>query len=362
MHSNHEIHIPEDRQIRELTSGVDALYLSGQAALPPALIAVLEHHRLEAEEADSPVPFNVAGDQWWIEPRSLGRYRYRLVHPHGRIGITPSKSLPAFTVQPNAEFLHGVGPPAVLKYFQQAGEWLTAGPVEWKLSRIDLFCDVQGWNLSGDDRSRFGCRADRRTLHEADGTFTGFEFGSRSTKTLSCRIYDKTLQVSKKGLDWWPKIWGSKFDRTRQVLRIEFEIGRQGLKEFGIDRPEDGLRLVHELWASATSKWLTYRDPTSDETRSRWPIAAEWVDIQNASLRGDAVGIDRIRKARQKGELRLLVPAFVGYAARIAALSGADDLYSALGASRHLILADQQRRGILFEERIADKVAEEARR
>jgi hypothetical protein len=42
----------------------------------------------------------------------MGKRRYRLIHKDGLVGITPSDGLPAFRIQPVAEFhnLHGAGP------------------------------------------------------------------------------------------------------------------------------------------------------------------------------------------------------------------------------------------------------------
>lgn len=348
--------------LTELASGVDALYLSGRADLSPALLAVLEERRQAAEAAEDPVAFEVAGVEWWVEPRSFGRYRYRLTHPHGLVGITTSDNLPTFRVQPRAEFLHGVGPQAVLAWFDGFGEYLAGGPVYWTLSRLDLFCDVQGWQLEGDDRHRFVCRAKRRDLHEEGEAFTGFEFGRRTTKTVCARLYDKTLQVHTKGLDWWPSIWGNRYDPSKPVLRVEVEVGRQGLVEYGINSPTDGLERAAGVWASVTSDWLTYRTATADDTRSRWPVAPEWADVQRATLRGQAVGFDRVRALRRKGQLRKLMPTLVGYAAGVGALLGTEDLHSTMAAVGHLITEDEVRRGVMFPDRIAARAAEESRR
>lgn len=347
-------------RVAELASGVDALYLSGRAELSSALFEVLAERKAAAQETDTAVPLVLAGEEFGVEPRAFGRYRYRLVHPHGLVGVTESERLPALRVQPRAEFLHAVGPTAALRFFEGIGEYLAGGPVAWVLSRLDLFCDVQGWHLIGDDRHRFVCRAEARVTHEHGEEFTGFEFGRRSTKTVCARIYDKTVQVEQKGLDWWPTIWGDRFDKDRPVLRVEFEVGRQGLKEYGIDTPAEGLEAVGRLWASVSSDWLTYRSPTADQTRSRWPIAPEWSAIQAATLRSNAIGIDRLRAARRNGELRRILPALVGYLASAGAILDHDDLPSTLGAVRHLVSVDERRRGVGFADRIADRKAERA--
>lgn len=349
-------------RVRELCSGVDALYLSGRCVLPSGLVELLEASRAEAVEADEAVPFPLLGDAWELEPRSFGKYRFRLRHEFGLVGVTLSEHLPTLRVQVRAELLHGVGPTDALAYFTTLGEYVASGPVDWSLSRLDLFCDVQGWTLTGDDRDRFVCRAGRRDLHEESMAMTGLEFGQRSTKTVCARIYDKTLQVQRKGLDWWPRKWGDRFDPDRQVLRVEFEFGRQGLVEYGVRTPADGLSRAPDLWAAVSSDWLTYRTPTGDGTRARWPIADEWASVQRATLRGDAIGLGRIRADRARGQLRLIVPSLVGYTARAAALTGAYDIPTALGSLRGIIEHDEQRRGVLFEQRIRIKDTEERRR
>lgn len=347
-------------QVIELASGVDALYLSGRAELSPSLFEVLAERKAAAQEADAPVPLELAGEEFGVEQGSFGRYRYRLVHQHGLVGVTESERLPSLRIQPRAEFLHAVGPREVLRFFEGIGECLAGGPVIWGLSRLDLFCDVQGWSLVGDDRHRFVCRGQSRVTREENGDFTGFEFGQRSSGTICARIYDKTLQVKKEGLDWWPKVWGERFDAERQVLRVEFEIGRKGLGEYLVDTPAEGLDAAPRLWASVSSDWLSYRVPNADGTKSRWPVAPEWAGVQSASLRSDAVGLDRVRAGKRQGELRKILPQLVGYLASTGAIVGTPDLASTLGAVRQLVSDDEIRRSVRFPDRIADRVTARA--
>ena len=251
--------------VKELTSGVDALYLSGRAQLSASLFEVLEERRLAAEAADEPVPLNVAGVEFFVHPRAFGKYRYRLTHERGMVGVTTSENLPALRVQPRAEFLHGAGPLGVLEFFGDVGEYLAGGPVYWSLSRLDLFCDVQGWDLHGDERHRFMCRAQRRDLHEHGAEFGGFEFGRRTSQTVCARIYDKTRQIESKGLDYWPVIWGERYDRAKPVLRIEAEIGRQGLVEYGVDSPTEGSTVRRRSGATSPRSG----SPTGPRQRTR---------------------------------------------------------------------------------------------
>lgn len=254
-----------------------------------------------------------------MAPHSFGKHRYCLTHPYGRIGITPSLNLPAFRIQPRAEFLHGVGPRAAVQGFRDLIEE-ECGFVKLQVSRIDLFADFQGWDLTGDQRGSFVCRATDVGLFEANGALTGLQFGKRSSGTVDARIYNKTIEILSSGSEYWKEIWGDSYDPSRDVFRVEFEVLRGALREFMLDDPDDVLDATGALWAYLTT-WLSYRTPTGDHTRSRWPVAPEWEDVRHSRVSGGELGIERTYRGKQRGELGKMMPALVGNLARFGALS-----------------------------------------
>jgi hypothetical protein len=217
---------------------------------------------------------------------------------------------------------------------------------------MDLFCDVQGWRLDGDERDRFKCRATHRVLDEEGGAFGSVRFGQRSTGTVLARIYDKTAEVRAKGHDYWFDVWGSKWDNDSTVLRVEFEIGRQGLADFLVDTPEEALAQAPAMWGALTEKWLTFRERSTDTTDARWLVAEEWEAVQAATIRGSAIGLERARRRQERGNIRVLLPAFVGYLASVSERCGATTLDEALGVARSLVREDEDRRDIIFEHRL----------
>ena len=309
--------------LNEVASGVDAIYFTGRAPLSDALLARLETSRADAQALDGSPPFQFGALEMLMAPHAWGKHRYCLTHPYGRIGITPSLSVPTFRVQPKAEFLHGVGVRAAVQGFRDLLED-ECGLVKLQVSRIDLFADFQSWSLSGEDRRRFVCRASDLGTFEEDGTLSGLQFGKRSSGTVDARLYNKTNEMLKSGAQYWREMWNDTYDPNRDVLRIEFEVLRGALREFGLDDPDEVLDATGALWAYLTT-WLSYRVPTDDHTRSRWPVAPEWEDVQRARIRDDAIGIERTYGGKQRGELAKMMPAFVGYVARFGALS---DCYS----------------------------------
>lgn len=340
--------------VRELASGVDALYLSGQGDLPGDLEARLALGKEAAQEAGDAVPFAFGGYDWLLQPSSLGKYRYRLEHPLMALGITPSERLPSFRVQFRAEALHSIGPRDVVGWIDSAfrNEEI---PVSWTVSRIDLHADVQGWKLTGNDRHRFVCRADALATYEESGEFSGFTFGKRASKSVNGRIYDKTREVAGNGHDWWFDIWGDKYQEGSPVLRVEFELHRACLREMELGNPADVLDAVDRLWAYATNDWLSYRRRSAHQVPSRWPLAAEWRRVQLCSLAGDALPMARIVAGRTSGELRKLLPGLNGYVASLASWIGANTIEEVSAQLPYYLAAYEQQSRREFTDRVAEK-------
>ena len=347
--------VADSEKLVELASGIDALYLSGRCELATDLVRSLEAGRESAAGTEG-VPFSLGGEEFRLAGYAFGKHRYRLEHVNGLLGLTVSRALPTVRVQPRAELLHSVGPVAALAWFDRVIRW-ECDDVYWSVSRVDLFSDWQGWTLTPDDRGRFVCRATRRDTHEDGERLTGFEFGRRKGKTVCARIYDKTLQVEQKGLDWWPQVWGSGFDPERQVVRVEFELGRVALRDFDLDAPADVLDAAGSLWASLSTDWLTHRDRGADRTRSRWAISEEWRSIQHPTMRSDAIGLDRMAAGRRRGSLRKLMPGLNGYLASFAAHVGTDDIADTLAVLPPHLRDYQVLSRRSFSERVAEKRA-----
>lgn len=337
----------------ELASGIDALYCSGRVKVPGEFLKVLDRAREEAEITHRDVPIPVGDATFRVQERGLGKYRYNLVHPHGVVGVSPSEKLPALRIQPRAEFIHGVGAQEAVDWFRKELE-AECWAIQLTTSRLDLHADWQGWELAGDDRQHFVCRSEDRVMHEHGDLLTGFQFGQRRTKTISGRIYDKTREIQKSGAAYWEDIWGEQYDHDQRVLRVEFEFGRQGLAEFGISSPEDAIDAAGALWSYATSEWLTLRMPTSDCTKSRWPVASEWNRIRWATVAGSGCGLERVYEGRRRGEFKMLVPVLVGYLVHYAAVFGIDTVEETCGVLVDVVRTSCVSRGLSFEKRVAE--------
>ena len=341
-------------ELVELASGVDAFYLSGAGSLPPALVEDLTVAREEARETRTDAVLALGAEDFRVGGGGLQRYGFRLDHPHGVIALTTSASLPAVRIQPRAAFLHAVGVREGLAWFTELVE-AAAGPLVWKASHVDLFMDSHGWDLRADERDRFVCRAGQRVTYEDEESLTGLRFGSSKSGAVMARIYDKTEESRSKGTDWWPSKWGELYRPGERVLRVEFQVGRDLMRQISVSSPEEVLERLPSLWGYLTDEWLTYRDPTNDSTRSRWPVAAEWTEVQKATLRGDALGLERVYAGEVTGSMRRMLPALRGYLSSAGALLGAQSLEETLHRVGRVIAVDEERSGVPFASRISAK-------
>jgi hypothetical protein len=340
-----------------LASGIDALYLSGHGYLSKDLTDHLDEVRRHADQEHKRIPFILGELIFALEPHGWGKYRYCLEHANGRIGFTTSERLPTVRIQPRAEFLHSSGPEGAVRFFRELLSPVVDG-LALSVSRLDVFCDIEGMELSSDDRQRFVCRADGSTTYEVGGVVTGFTFGSRRTQRISARLYDKTAEITAKGGDWWELVWGERHRPGATVWRIEFEIGRGALRELDLSRPADVLAAAPSLWQYCTTEWLTLRRPCSDSNRSRWPIDPRWTLASSAALIQPTTKLLWIRRRKRASSLRRLLPGLLGYLVAFAVLAGTVDLSGTLDALRVSVADDEVIRRMTFAERVRRRRAE----
>lgn len=339
----------------ELAAGVDAFYFSGRRDDPPELLC-LELAGLQATAAAErlPQPFEVSGETFYVQSHGWRQYTFLLKHPFGRIGVTASPQFPAFRVQPETVALHGLGAAETVGWFERIVSEL-GGEVEFTVSRLDLYSDVQGWVPTAEVEHVMVCRSRDSQHYLTDGRVSSLSFGRRKTGGVLLRLYDKTCQVRDEGLDYWYGIWGDRFDPSRPVWRVEFEFGRKALRSFGVNANADVFERVSGLWASASSELFRVCEPTADQTRSRWPTAAEWAAVQRSALRADAVPLERLQELKRAGSLRRLQGPVTGMLSSFGALTDSRSLDDVLDALPDYLGEYEDWTGRAFMERIEEK-------
>lgn len=229
------------------------------------------------------------------------------------------------------------------------------GQADWSVARVDLFADWQGWSFSHAMTPSFVGRAKDRVTYQSGDVCTGFGFGSRASNTFFGRLYDKTAEIEGNGHDWWRDVWGPRFNPAELVHRTEFEIGRDGLRSFGLRSPGEVLAGVGDLWKYCTEDWLTYRTPTADQTRHRWPIAPEWLSVQSCTLLHQLVGLERLKERGRSGALRLLMPTLNGTLTSFGSFMATETIEDTLAELPAYLREYEALTNVSFEARVAQK-------
>lgn len=133
---------------------------------------------------------------------------------------------------------------------------------------------------------------------------TGFDFGRRGG-SVYVRIYDKTIEIRRRGLSWLPDLWGMR-RADEPVWRIEFELRRPVLVEHGLRAVDEVLDGQQDLWRYVSRDWLTFRTPTPDCRVRRWPVDPIWEQVRAIRLQPTELGVVRSRIA-DASEERLLI-------------------------------------------------------
>jgi hypothetical protein len=113
---------------------------------------------------------------------------------------------------------------------------------------------------------------------------------------IQLRIYNKGLEV-KKGVTklWFLDLW--KRETSEDIWRIEFQVRRPALKQFGINSLADLKAKKAGLWDYLTSKWFTLRIPDNQKSE-RKNLHPFWCAVQGCFKQNDTgSGINRIYRS-----------------------------------------------------------------
>jgi hypothetical protein len=210
-------------------------------------------------------------------------------------------------------------------------------------SRADVATDYQGHIPQRADLQHVVKRA-AHTEHTADGDgetatdwdranrLTGFHAG-RSTN-IRASGYDKTREIKVTGKAWFTSLWARSagYRADLPVWRMEYQFGRDFLRDRGIETVADLIAALPGLWDYGM-RWYSFRDGGGpDSNRSRWPVAAWWLALTPWRTE-DAGELPKLAVVRPR--YHRLVSGFVGYLTSLMAITGLDSPDGALEAAIH---------------------------
>ncbi|MCX5818775.1 MAG: plasmid replication initiation factor [Deltaproteobacteria bacterium] len=160
-----------------------------------------------------------------------------------------------------------------------------------KVSRVDLCADflVPGGLSYEFLRSHKVTHSDSKKLWLGEDDDVQTYYVGDEKSPIQLRIYNKGLEARQKGglKLWFLDLWGR--ESTDDIWRIEFQIRRTALKQFGINSLEDLKVKQAGVWEYLTTKWFSLRFPDNEKTERR-TIHPFWCAVQECFKRNAVDG------------------------------------------------------------------------
>lgn len=291
-----------------LHSGIDSLYLSFPGSLDPKYDQKLREAKEASKSADhverAKANLQLGEHQFQVQSTGQGKYPFVLADNWYRIQVSSSsaKRMPLVYSQISSELLTRSGPHAAHRDLAVM-VWAFNSDSEAEeatVSRLDLCVDfVTDENLELIKDRDWISRAKGINRHTDSRQFTGFVVGQGGG--LSCRLYDKSLEIEQKSKKtFFYEIWAKgNWDGRLPVWRLEFQFRRDVLRQLGVNHFWDIDDSLNSLWQYATGKWLRLALSSSDKNQSRWATHPLWLELQKAIFnKNEVMPLDRVKKER----------------------------------------------------------------
>jgi hypothetical protein len=222
-----------------------------------------------------------------------------------------------------------------------------------QVSYVDLCADLMGYDFSlSNYEQHFITRGRKQSVVygtdavNLDNRSVSYLRFSSSASPISCRIYNKTLEITQKSQKtWFYDLWrkgvsgpfGGSWDGSSDVWRIEFHLKREFLHNLTgpIEGAYDLLDQFQPLWMYAAGQgesedglfdgWLRYVVPSDDSNRTRWPLHPAWVVVQSAFTQSVEAGLGPVVRERiREKNIERGVAAMIGYSSTLAAWLGGE--------------------------------------
>jgi len=292
------------------------------------------------------VPVSFFGKDFALSARGSKGWEYVL--NNNDMSILVAKEAKGGTVYPEvyttfrAEYLWRVGSDGA---FREVSNWLDsflvqaydkvsradlAVDLDMPLPRIDVFNDIISASRNKvvySEVAEFG--TDRRV--------TNYRFGSGD---LLGRFYDKSFEVVKLGKEFIYPVWrGNGWDGASDVSRLEFQVRREKLKEFGADTFFELRKNSADMWRYFTTHSLRVCESGAASDKGHWKVKPYWQDLADAvDLFGVTSGVLPFKQYKGDAD-RLLQQALgcnISAFARLSAAYGEDKAVSMMRDKGHL--------------------------
>ncbi len=365
-------YLPPSVGTQILRYGVDSLYLSYRGALSEAVDTQLETLKqlARSEQADEQARAFLPLGNHSFEVQGRGRGKFAYVLRDGWFDLQcsrrTSEQLPLASCQIASELLTLSGLVAAARALDQVVVRLGRIDGIATVSRVDLCVDfTTDADLDGIPDGAWVTRAHRFQRYRDQGIFSGFSFGLGGD--LSCRLYNKTLELKKSGKAYLFPLWrAAGWDGQATVWRLEFQFRRAVLRTCCVSSVFGLAAHLAGLWRYGVVDWLQLKAPHGDGNKTRWPLHPMWRALQAVTWGQTPVrSVTRIDKSRVPGDQFLFVNG-LGAVTSFMAREGIDDFETGLTlfgkSARAYHLQHSQRTGRTLNGYTREKIALKRRR
>ncbi|WP_319409502.1 hypothetical protein [uncultured Desulfosarcina sp.] len=286
-----------DDDITILASNFDKLDLAVYAQhFDDTFLKQLEELKAKAIANKGPLPIELkplkSVDVWkgFLQPHGANGYAFLIFGNEYNLKIgnwVEAIDRPSVYVEIRSETLWHLGPAAAIDRIIDILKGQGKGAIVEKIvpSRVDLCVDAL-FPLSVWDRSLLDYKVTHRPTKTAlyldkSGEIEGVSIGRGK---LSCRLYNKPLEIKTQSKKFWMfDVWGIAADdvpKHMRIIRTEFQLRREVLKQLAIDTADDLIDYQGSLWGHCTKEWLRFRDQPGKHSKVRKTFGW-WKTLQN---------------------------------------------------------------------------------
>ena len=211
-------------------------------------------------------------------------YRYHLQFPEYHFYFSKRNritSSPNGYVSLNAEAIWKLGVDSLIEQIKMDVACLGGSIVLIVPSRCDLCADFKlPFALKQEDIELLKIsRSNDQTWHTPGGCLETAYIGAPGAPLL-LRIYDKGKEIIVKRKEWFTELWQE--EDLKDIWRIEFQLRRPVLKQFGIDSMDDLINKIPGIWKYLTNEWFSLRLP-DNQKQERRTIHPWWELVQGCA-------------------------------------------------------------------------------
>lgn len=361
--------------VKVLASNIDTLVLSFDILwdAPALFFAELSEtkERAQSESIDIPLSYGVPNPDsnyiFNIKPHGSKGYEWIIVNKEYNMVIGNWKkpqSMPSLVLTIRSETLWRKGPYSAIEFIIDFIKYVGGKIQKIRVSRLDLCIDVLLpsclWSESLLNYTVTRASYDNtRRNHQQLATI---DIGKNH---LKARIYDKPLEIQQQSnKTWFYDIWGlNEVPENKKIIRVEFQLRREILKELGIDSVKDLFNKAQNVWAYCTIDWLKFQNNPGKQSHQRKTFGW-WKAIQDG-FNDIPAGMPLIRAKANQADKDMLSYQIIGLLSSFAALDFNSKPFLSLSDitlpdtfAQFLNYVDQKKfNQIDFSERVANKKA-----